>query len=318
MARKESLGFFDDISVREWKMLRQKVKDVYPNTFGRKHPTELRKKQIFAKDFFQQYFEPDFTCRHERRIGALGDGGKWVCDPHRLQNKSCLVYSIGSNGDTSFEQAILDEIGHHCEIHTFDPGNFGAVVNRTGAVYHEWGLAKETRTTTPNITATLPPLMQNVKSLSPRQQQIHQRQQKMYRLQQQRRQPQHFKSLKDTVKALGHQGRTIDIFKIDCEGCEWDTYQSWLEEDSGVDMRQILVEIHSTDPSKRFANQRMMPPETMDFFDALYRHNYVIVAKEVNIMHWSNSGQCAEFAFLKMAPEFFSDIPEFNGTGVSK
>jgi hypothetical protein len=30
----------------------------------------------------------------------------------------CLVYSVGSNNDFSFEEAVLDKIGHHCEIHT--------------------------------------------------------------------------------------------------------------------------------------------------------------------------------------------------------
>ena len=310
MAKKESEGFFDDISDHEWLMLKQKVNGMYPNTLSRKHPSELRDKEILAKDFFQGYFEPDFSCRHERRIGRNGDGGKWLCDPHRLQNKSCLVYSVGSNGDVSFEQAVFDEIGPHCEIHTFDPGRFGATVMKTGAIYHEWGLGKETMTIIPNASDPIPRLVANItNNMSPRQQEIHRRQQKLYRIQQKLRLPQKFKTLKDTVRELGHDGRTIDVFKIDCEGCEFETYQQWFQ--AGVQMRQILIEIHSGALSKRFPDHRMIKqPETMDFFNFLYHQGYVITHKEVNIMHWYKSGQCAELAFLKLAPEFFPNITE--------
>ena len=34
-----------------------------------------------------------------------------------------------------------------------------------------------------------------------------------------------FASFPEILKRLGHENRTIDIFKIDCEGCEWDTYK---------------------------------------------------------------------------------------------
>ena len=57
---------------------------------------------------FQNNYEPEFGSRHERRVGRLGDGGKWICDPHRLrptttkvesslqeQPQPCLVYSVG-------------------------------------------------------------------------------------------------------------------------------------------------------------------------------------------------------------------------------
>ena len=71
-------------------------------------------------NFYQNNYEPDIVCQHERRIGRLGDGEKWICDLHRISDqKDCLVYSVGSNtNEFSFEEAVLDKIGHHCEIHT--------------------------------------------------------------------------------------------------------------------------------------------------------------------------------------------------------
>ena len=76
--------------------------------------------------FFQNNWEPTFQCEFERRLGTMGDGGKWVCDVHRLLsvNKSkVLIYSMGSNGDFTFEQAMKHELPN-AEIHTFDMDAF--------------------------------------------------------------------------------------------------------------------------------------------------------------------------------------------------
>ncbi|CAF0939114.1 unnamed protein product [Rotaria sp. Silwood1] len=70
--------------------------------------------------YFLTNWEPNFHCSHARRIGARGDGGKWVCDPYRLKLRhDCLIYSVGSSGDFSFEIEIKKVIPH-CEIHAFD------------------------------------------------------------------------------------------------------------------------------------------------------------------------------------------------------
>ena len=91
------------------------------------------------------------------------------------------------------------------------------------------------------------------------------------------------------MKDLGHENRTIDVFKIDCEWCEWFTYKSWLDEN--VFLRQILVETH---------NAPM--PEARDFFFDLHDAGYVIFSKEAN---YQNNACGVEFAFLKLHTEFF-------------
>ncbi|CAF0933781.1 unnamed protein product [Adineta ricciae] len=74
--------------------------------------------------FFQDNYEPTFSCRFEQRLGCNGDGGKWICDPYRLQNKtSCLIYSLGSNGEFSFENETK-RLLPNCDIHTFDRKQF--------------------------------------------------------------------------------------------------------------------------------------------------------------------------------------------------
>jgi len=72
-------------------------------------------------EYWQKNWEPSYTCTTLERLGRPGDGGKWVCDPqHYLQREGCVVYSFGSNGDFSFEEAV-HAVAPACEIHTVDP-----------------------------------------------------------------------------------------------------------------------------------------------------------------------------------------------------
>lgn len=254
-AYQESLQFFDDVEDSDWAQSKQKVREIQPNTNG--NPAKGRSGTNY---WLQNHYEPDFACRHERRIGRLGDGGKWVCDPHRLKDpiRPCLVYSVGSNGDSSFEAAVKEDIGSHCEIHTFDMGNYSSRVEPTGSEYHQWGLGSKTET---------------LKGKD-------------------------FKSLSDTVKLLGHEGRVIDIFKIDCEGCEWSTVQSWFQAD--VKLRQVLVELHED------RKGQIPRPAGPDFFKRMYQQGYVIFHKEPNIQFWQYV-RCVEYAFLLLNQTFFDD-----------
>jgi hypothetical protein len=53
-----------------------------------------------------------------------GDGGKFYCDTGFTNEKDCIVFSIGSNGDYSFERDVVKK-SSHCIIHTFDcTGNY--------------------------------------------------------------------------------------------------------------------------------------------------------------------------------------------------
>lgn len=157
----------------------------------------------------------------KKRVGGngLGDGPKWVCDPHRIVEQSkkrkqknhnrpgCLIYSIGSCGDFSFEVSMQKMLGiKTCEVHTFDIDDYSEKLPRDlNIFFHHWGIDSKT--------------WKNEKGKS-------------------------FKTIKETMQELNHFDlEAIDIFKIDCEGCEFDTYSDWLDE-SHPALRQILVEIH--------------------------------------------------------------------------
>lgn len=262
LAKSESNNFFTDISDEEWKRMKSIAHDIQPNSCC---PPEERKERgrdpygnVGDTEWFQDNYEPEFSCRHEVRIGRKGDGGKWVCDPHRIQHRassySCLVYSVGSAGNAAFEAALLADVSPECEIHIFDFDDFAqTTAEQTGhsktVFYHQWGLSGETGGK--------------------------------------------YKSFTDTVVELGHINRTIDIFKIDCEGCEFDTYRAWL--DAPVKIQQILVEIHG------------IGDKAHTMFKTLQDAGYAIFHKEPNIQY-QMYGLCVEYCFVLLSPKFWNKL----------
>jgi FkbM family methyltransferase len=69
-------------------------------------------------------YEPVWNCELKSRLGsvpyAAGDGPKFVCAVEVLRSlHDCVVFSIGSHWDFSFEYAI-HATAPSCQIHTFD------------------------------------------------------------------------------------------------------------------------------------------------------------------------------------------------------
>ena len=278
LAYDQSYGFFDDVPEDAWKVAQSIHARMFPNhqdlsKFAngigdfRKVPA-LQK----SKDWNAANFQEEFHCSLSQRIPTTSDpdGPKWVCDPHRLAKKpDCLVYSVGSNGNVMFEKGVHDEIGPHCEIHTFDlrtynkrNGHFDEAL-KGYATFHAWGLGTEEQAANYEWTKRGPPI----------------------------------KTLQQTIQELGHEGRTIDIFKIDCEWCEWHTYHQWLSDD--VDLRQILVETH---------NAPM--PNARDFFYSLHDHGYVIFSKEANFVNGGGGVEFGEYSIHVLSPgELLLQIP---------
>lgn len=269
LAYEQSFGFFDDISDEQWKQAQRIHAHLFPNYYGPGNLTQYSNGNNDKGNFNKlkksnwwnaQNFQEEFHCATAQRIptDSAGDGPKWVCDPHRIakQKDGCLVYSVGSNGNVMFEKGVKEEIGSHCEIHTFDPvtqnrrnGVFSEAL-KGYATFHPWAFGTEEEA---------------------------------------KERPDTFKTLNQTIHELGHSNRQIDIFKIDCEWCEWTTYKQWLE--NAGNLRQILVETHNAPL-----------PNAPDFFFSLHDAGYVIFSKEAN---FPNGGGGVEFAFLRLDPSFF-------------
>ncbi|KAG7345547.1 methyltransferase domain containing protein [Nitzschia inconspicua] len=212
-------------------------------------------------------FEPEAVCLTEERFGgssderyvAYGDGPKFVCgvdflrESYKARDQNCLVYSVGSNNNILFEKAVKNYIG--CEIHTFDPTLRNPFVGYDYADFHPWGLGKQgekVKVKKLNVEFTT-------------------------------------QSVENVMKQLEHTGRKIDIFKIDCEGCEYEAMPPVFEAmaKGNLQIDQLLIEMHAY----------VSYDEMTEFFAAADKAGFRITHKERN--GWGCNGWgCVEYAFV--------------------
>lgn len=207
-----------------------------------------------GRQWWQSHHEPSFHCEFERRVGQTGDGGKWMCDPQVLANRV-----------KAGEPCLVYSVGSHGEF-GFESALKSDISDKCevhifdpgdyekqtpeGMHYHSYALGTKGQEVQGKPAKTMPQIVQD----------------------------------------LGHGGRRIDVFKIDCEGCEWDTFQDWFKAD--VDIRQILVEMH----------WRQNAAKVQEMYKALEKNGYVAFNKEPNTV--GCDGDCVEYAFVKFDPSF--------------
>lgn len=83
--------------------------------------------------------------------------GKWVCNPNRIfelsKQSHCVIFSIGSNNDFSFESSLHQELPL-CTIHTFDhtivPVDVPPFVS-----FHSWGLGSRNEGNVRTLTSIM-------------------------------------------------------------------------------------------------------------------------------------------------------------------
>uniref|UniRef100_A0A7S2KME4 Methyltransferase domain-containing protein n=1 Tax=Leptocylindrus danicus TaxID=163516 RepID=A0A7S2KME4_9STRA len=274
LCSKESQGFFTDISDQHWELMRERVRKRINHCIRHSHnfcPHEWKAQIGRAGAWYMDNYEPDFSCWHEKRIGGTGYGPKWVCDPYRIAQKGsdCLVYSfviptkpVSEQPDLvnlSFEEGVLKDISHECEIHVFMPGKEyestalgtnNVVADANQVHYHGWGISSAPS--------------------------------------------ENMKTMQQTVTELGHSGRTIDILKLDCKGCEFNSHEEFFSAD--VTIRQIAFTAHAA------------PGNVNDVFQKLQEEGYVMFHKEAVSKHGGGSGTSMDFGMVKLDASFFEGM----------
>jgi len=260
----------------------EKILDMMDDTYNqRRKPRHSKNNTGWTGHLIFDLFEPEATCISEERFGsdseerydAFGDGPKFVCGVDYIAAKAkkadCLIYSVGSNNDVRFEKAVHTHM-KGCEVHTFDPTVADdAFIGGEYTQFHSWGLGTDGGTEGISMSGL----------------------DKGSR-----------KSFETVVRDLGHDKRTIDILKIDCEGCESATMPPLFDliVAGEITVNQILVELHRAGFEDSFNN-------VYDFFLAADRAKFRVTHKERN--HWGCRGEsCVEYAFT--SESYLRDINE--------
>ena len=228
-------------------------------------------------------WEPEAVCIVEERSGgderfdAFSDGPKFVCGVDYLRE----LYSTTDKQQTDTQQqqqqqqrrrqptepCLVYSVGSNndvafekaikrdigCEIHTFDPTLTKPFVGDAYSTFHPWGLGEEGASDRRGF--------------------------KEY-------------SFDHIARELGHTNRTINILKIDCDGCEYTTMPPVFEAVAKGKFKidQILIEMH------RPGVQDIFEPPTK-FFELADKAGYRITHKERN--HWGCAGaHCVEYALV--------------------
>jgi hypothetical protein len=199
--------------------------------------------------------------------GMIGDGPKWMCGVDILP-QDALIYSFGSNGDTSFERAV-NKITSSTNIFIFDPTlddekRLKVAKSNNFTTLIEVGLSAN-GTTNFNVSGVSLPV----------------------------------RGMKEHMAALGHSDRKINVLKVDIDGSEYKSFRNLkVGECVGADVfvDQLLIEVHT------FFNKEKLLMKLMQRFA---KCNLRLFNKERNA--WGCDGyNCVEYSFV--APSFAFEV----------
>ena len=195
------------------------------------------KNKVDPRSLFLHGMQATMSCADMQRYGGVADGGKVLCEAHRLLGAStdCLIYSFGVGNDCKFEMDLASQFPT-CTFHLFDPslgmGDFvsGSCISPQ-VQFHPWGVRGH-----PSKQHGLPPAPPKFSLLPDT---SHPSQTKRG-----------FHTLPRIMSSLGHSGRKLHLLKMDVEGDEFnalfDVISPLVEDRLNINLLQ--VELHNKMP----------------------------------------------------------------------
>jgi hypothetical protein len=129
------------------------------------------------------------------------------------KKSKCLVYSFGINDNTEWEEKIAKEFG--CDVFAFDPTSKFKQDVAPGVTFHQFGLHGAGVDVSKTHSVSYDAL-----------------------------DPSKLKTLGEIIQLMGHEGRNIDILRLDCEGCEHGVLKEMACSGESKFVQQLMVEYH--------------------------------------------------------------------------
>lgn len=147
------------------------------------------------------------ACKRQIHMGHVYDGGYDICEEDKYApSAGCLVYSVGTHNDFSFDDSVRQIFG--CEVHCFDPSTtMKEHEHSPGIHFHPIGLGDRDEVNDEKWV---------------------------------------MRTLKSIKEQLGHSQRNIDILKIDIEAGEWKALPDIISSGQLKGVKQLIMEFHSS------------------------------------------------------------------------
>ena len=221
-------------------------------------PSSMGPEATLKSSLAIQGIMPIMSCNSQPRFGSLEDGGKTLCNVEQLLGgPDCIVYSIGVAKTCEFEWDLQAEMPN-CRIDLFDANRESmewfkkSRCANSSMRFHNWAVGGGSNVSKPAFGHPA-------------------------------------YSFQEIMEKLGHQGRVINVLKMDIEGYEYDLFEAAKKAENFPVINLILVEFHNI---HRPAEQERLKNVVRWLEDAGYSPYFL----ERN-PYWAYTG--AEVAFVR-------------------